>query len=226
MDEKTNGASGADLYWIPLGAGDDIVRVSGKLYEALKGRLEHRSPMDLYHSALVITHPGGRFIIESAPIPNLRGSERGVVAEGPVGLRWLGRFRLFRYEIRSWRGGFIPDLKYAVASPLRVTTDVERARRLIELAPHVPTPVWGRDELRTGDMWNSNSLISWLLSGAGIETDQLQPPAGGRAPGWDAGLIVARRQMAELEGSAADPAFPRSSSGLAANEADRDGRIR
>jgi hypothetical protein len=97
-------------------------------------------------------------------------------------------------------------VNYAVSSPVRVATDVERTKRIIELASHVPTPVWGRDELGTGDMWNSNSLISWLLAGAGIETDRLQPPAGGRAPGWDAGLIVAGRQtrggVASLPGGA------------------------
>jgi hypothetical protein len=194
MDEGTSGLAGVDLYWIPLGAGDHIVRVSGKLYEALKVISERRPRTDLYHSALEITLPGDRFIIESAPIPNLRGSERGVVAEGPVGMRWLGRFRLFRYEIRCWRGGSIPDVSYAVASPVRVSTDVEHAKRVIELVPRVPTPVWGRDELVAGDMWNSNSLVSWLLAGAGIETAGLQPPVGGRAPGWEAGLIVAARQ--------------------------------
>lgn len=194
MDEGTSGLAGVDLYWIPLGAGDHIVRVSGKLYEALKGISERRPRTDLYHSALEIILPGDRFIIESAPIPDLRGSERGVVSEGPVGMRWLGRFRLFRYEIRSWRGGSIPDVRYAVASPVRVTTDVEHAKRVIELVPRVPTPVWGRDELATGDMWNSNSLVSWLLARAGIETAALQPPVGGRAPGWEAGLTVAARQ--------------------------------
>ena len=198
MNEGSSGLAGVDLYWIPLGAGAHVVRISGRLYEALKGVLEHRPNLDLYHSALAITLPGGDgFIIESTPIPNLRGSERGVVGEGPVGMRWLGRFRLFRYEIRVWRGGCIPDLNYAVSSPVRVATDVERAKRVIELAPRVPTPVWGRDELDTGDMWNSNSVISWLLAGAGIETGRLQPPAGGRAPGWDAGLIVAGRQTSE-----------------------------
>ena len=194
MDEGTSRLTGVDLYWVPLGAGDHIVRVSGKLYEALKGISERRPRTDLYHSALEITLPGDRFIIESAPIPDLRGSERGVVAEGPVGVRWLGRFRLFRYEIRSWRGGAIPDVSYAVASPVRVSTDVEQARRVIELVPRVPTPVWGRDELATGDMWNSNSVVSWLLARAGIETAALQPPVGGRAPGWEAGLTVAARQ--------------------------------
>jgi hypothetical protein len=43
-------------------------------------------------------------------------------------------------------------------------------------------------------MWNSNSLISWLIARAGLDIDTVQPPAGGRAPGWDAGVTVARRQ--------------------------------
>jgi hypothetical protein len=181
----------------PAGCRRSIVRVSGKLDLALKGISERRPRTDLYHSALEITLPGDRFIIESAPIPDLRGSERGVVAEGPVGVRWLGRFRLFRYEIRSWRGGAIPDVSYAVASPVRVSTDVEQARRVIELVPRHPTPVWGRDELATGDMWNSNSVVSWLLARAGVETAALRPPVGGRAPGWEAGLIVAARQAGQ-----------------------------
>ena len=74
MDEGTSRLTGVDLYWIPLGAGDHLVRVSGKLYEALKGISERRPRTDLYHSALEITLPGDRFIIESAPIPDLRGS--------------------------------------------------------------------------------------------------------------------------------------------------------
>lgn len=110
-------------------------------------------------------------------------------------MSWLGRFRLFRDEIRRWRGGTIPDLAYAVSGPIRVATDIVRAQKVVDLVPHVPTPVWGRDELHTGEMWNSNSVISWLLARAGIEADQLQPPAGGGAPGWDAGLVVARRPM-------------------------------
>jgi hypothetical protein len=110
-------------------------------------------------------------------------------------MSWLGRFRHFRYEIRRWRGGSIPDLANAVSGPVRVATDVVRAQRVLDLAPSVPTLVWGRDELRTGEMWNSNSLISWLLARAGIDTDELEPPAGGRAPGWNAGLVLAGRQM-------------------------------
>jgi len=51
----------------------------------------------------------------------------------------------------------------------------------------------GRDELGTGEMWNSNSLVAWVLEVAGVSTAAIRPPPGGRAPGWDAGLAVARR---------------------------------
>lgn len=192
---STSGLAAVDLFWIPLGAGGHVVRLSGKVYEAITAVIEHRPRCSLYHTALEVAVPGGRAVIESAPIPNRRGRERGVVAEGPVGTRWAGRFRLFRYEIRRWHGGSIPDANEAVSSPVRVADDLDRVQRVLDLVPSVPTPVWGRDELRTGDMWNSNSLISWLLARAGVDTEPLRPPAGGRAPGWDAGLVVARRQM-------------------------------
>jgi len=188
-------AAAVDLYWIPLGAGQHVVRVSGKVYEAIKASIEHRPRDALYHTALEVVVPEGRFIIESAPVIDEDGRARGVVAEGPVGTRWAGRFRLFRYEIRRWRGGSIPDANEAVASPVRVASDLPRAQGVLELVPLVPAPVWGRDELHTGDMWNSNSLTSWLLAQAGVETAGLRPPDGGRAPGWDAGLAVARRDM-------------------------------
>jgi hypothetical protein len=178
-----------------LGAGGHVVRLNGKVYEAIKAFLEHRPRCDLYHSALVVVVPEGRSVIESAPIPDHRGRERGVVAEGPVGTRWAGRFRLFRYEIRRWRGGSIPDANEAVSSPIRVANDLVRAQRILDLVPSVPTPVWGRDELHTGDMWNSNSLTSWLLVRAGVDVEQIQLPSGGRAPGWNAGVVVARREM-------------------------------
>jgi hypothetical protein len=63
-----------------------------------------------------------------------------------------------------------------------VTTDGTRARAVVALVPRTPRLVWGRDELGTGDMWNSNSVVAWLLINAGIETAELRPP--GRAPGW------------------------------------------
>ena len=120
------------------------------------------------------------------------GSERGVVAEGAVGARAAGRLGLFRYEIRRWRDGVIPDIDEAVESPRRLSDDPDVAHRLLELVPQVPTPVWGRDELGAGEMWNSNSTISWLLARSGLDVEAIQPPIGGRAPGWRAGIVVAR----------------------------------
>lgn len=185
-----------DLYWLPLGAGGHFVRLNGRVYEAVAARLSRRPSYDLYHSALEVRAPEGRFTIESAPIPDVHGEARGVVAEGPVGTRLAARLRIFRYEIRCWRDGVIPDLAEAIDSPRRLTEDPVVARHVLELVPSVPTPVWGRDELGAGEMWNSNSLTSWLITRAGIDVDTVAPPAGGRAPGWAAGIVVARRQGA------------------------------
>jgi hypothetical protein len=74
-----------------------------------------------------------------------------------------------------------------------MSTDPTVAQRVLELALLIPTPVWGRDERRAGEMWNSNSVTSWLLSRSGIDTHDVRPPGDGRAPGWNAGLAVAGR---------------------------------
>jgi hypothetical protein len=186
--------SAVDLYWLPLGAGGHSVRLNGRIFEAVAARLAHRPPLDLYHAALEVRVPDGRFVIEQTPVPNSDGSERGVLAEGAVGSRWAGRVRLFRYELRCWRDGAIPDMREAVESPRRLTDDASSSRRVLDLVPHVPTPVWGRDELGTGEMWNSNSFISWLIASSGLDAESIHAPAGGRAPGWRAGLVVAHRQ--------------------------------
>ena len=185
-----------DLYWIPLGAGAHVVKASGTVYEALCAFAQRREPCDLYHSALEVTVPDARFVIEQAPIPDRNGDRRGVVAEGPVGTRWAGRFRMFRYEIRRWRDGSIPDIRAAVGSPIRLSDDPAVARRILEVLPSIPTPVWGRDEFNTGEMWNSNSVISWVLARSGVAIASLHPPTHGRAPGWHAGHLIASRDTA------------------------------
>jgi hypothetical protein len=188
--------TGIDLYWLPLGAGGYFVRLNGRVFEAVAARLQRRRPCDLYHSALEVRVPQGRFVIQMTPIPGGNGRERGIVAEGAVGSRWAGRVRLFRYEVRRWCGGTIPDVHEAVESPQRLTDDRNLAQRALELTAEVPTPVWGRDELGTGEMWNSNSLVAWLIERCGLSADSVRVPAGGRAPGWRAGLDVARRREA------------------------------
>jgi hypothetical protein len=175
-----------------------FVRLNGHVFEAAAAWAERRPACDLYHSALEVRVGAARFVIEQAPVRDARGEQRGVVAEGPVGTRLAGRFRIFRYEIRRWHGGHIPDVAEAVGSPRRLTAERARAQRVLDLAPQVPTPVWGRDELKTGDMWNSNSVIAWLIARSGMDTQSIHPPTAGRAPGWQAGLVVARRQEAEI----------------------------
>jgi hypothetical protein len=185
--------TGIDLYWLPLGAGGHSVRFNGRVYEALIARIERRAPLDLYHSALVVKVPAARFVIEVTPIPRGDPAARGAVVEGAVGSRLARRLRIFRYEVRCWRNGVILDVNEAVDSPQCLSADVAVAEKVLRLASRVPTHVWGRDELRTGDMWNSNSVISWLITRSGLPVDTVHPPTGGRAPGWDAGIVAARR---------------------------------
>jgi hypothetical protein len=190
--ERPTSDVGIVLYWLPLGAGGWFVRLNGRVYEAIHARVERRPPLALYHSALEVHLPEGRFVVENSwPIPDVEGASRGVVVEGPVISRRIARLRLFRYEVRRWRGGVIADVDDAVAGPQRVSDDPRQARCLLDLVDALPAPTWGRDEFGTGDMWNSNSVISWLLARAGLPMDTIGPPPGGRAPGWHAGLIVA-----------------------------------
>lgn len=182
-----------DLYWLPVGAGAQLARRSVPIYEAVAAAREHRDRCDLYHAALQVHLDGERYVIESAPVWDRAEPDRGVVCEGPVGTRWLGRSRWFRYEVRCWHDGLIPDAAHAVDSPRRLSSTRHHASGVLDLAPMFPALTWGRDELRTGDMWNSNSLVSWLLLHSGHDIDLIHPPTRGRAPGWNAGIVAARR---------------------------------
>ena len=193
-DTAARSEARTDLYWLPLGAGGHSVRLNGRVFEAVVSRIEQRPACDLYHSALEVRVPEGRFVVEQTPA-SADGAERhGAVAGGAVGAGWARRLRVFRYEVRRWRDGIIPDVAEAVESPQCLSKDLDRAHRLLELVPRVPTPVWGRDELRAGEMWNSNSIISWVVAASGLDAESIRPPTGGRAPGWNAGLVVAQRQ--------------------------------
>jgi hypothetical protein len=188
------GKSTVDLFWLPLGAGGHSVRLNGRVYEGLAALRQRRRAHDLYHSALEVNIPEGSFVIEMTPVRR-RQPGRRIMAGGAVGAAWAGRWRILRYEVCCWQDGVIPDVDEAVESPHTLADDESRARRMLELLPSLPTPVWGRDELRTGEMWNSNSVTAWLLAASGV-AQRVDPPAGGSAPGWSAGLTVARRATA------------------------------
>ncbi len=199
------------LLWLPLGAdGNPAVRWGGRAYEAVAARRGHRDRLSLFHSALLVRLGGTSFVVEMAPAWGAPECERGVVGEGAVGLAFLGRSRFFRYEVRRWRDGVIADAGLAVDGPQDLDASDGQARALLALVPRCPTPVWGRDELAAGDMWNSNSLVAWLLTHVGLYADEIAPPVHGRAPGWDAGVRVARRQVERMtdESVAASEASP------------------
>ncbi len=186
-----------NLYWLPLGAGGHFVRLNGRVFEAAMALIQRRPTYDLYHSALEVSVPEGRFVIEQAPVRDNRGAARGVVAGGAVGSRWAGGLRMFRYEVRRWRDGVIPDVAEAVKSPVLLSADGTCAHRVLDATASVPALVWGRDQLATGEMWNSNSIIAWILERSGIDAAAIHPPSGGRAPGWQAGITAARRAPAQ-----------------------------
>jgi hypothetical protein len=80
-----------------------------------------------------------------------------------------------------------------------LTDDPDVACRIPELVAQVPLPVWGRDELKAGEMWNSNSVVAWLVVMAGLEPERIEFPDRGRAPGWSSGVVVARRRVNRLD---------------------------
>jgi hypothetical protein len=188
--------SSVDLFWLPLGAGGRVVRWNGRAYERIQARRRRDRPRELFHAALELTEDGRSSVIEMAPVWSESSPGRGVVVEGPVGLRLLGKVRAFRYEVRCWPDGCIPDRGEAVDSPVRVSSDPGRVADVRALVARCPTFTWGRDALGCGDMWNSNSLVAWLLASTG-DVAGLVPPHEGRAPGWLSGVV-----LAESSGSA------------------------
>ena len=179
------------LWWIPVGAGGHVVRRTSRWWELLHARRSHRPPRQLFHAALEVRVDGSCHVIEMAPAwGGPRAADRGVVCTGPVGLAFLGRSRFFRYEVRCWRGGTIPDRDWALGGPTLLAESPGVARAVLDQAPRVPALTWGRTVPSTGEMWNSNSLIAWLLCTSGIDTANVFPPQGGWAPGWSAGLAI------------------------------------
>jgi hypothetical protein len=203
---EPSGAS-IDLYWLPLGAGGHFVRLNGRVYESIQAYRERRLPLDLYHSALKVRVPEGRFIIETAwPIPDADGASRGVVVEGPVGSRRIAQFRLFRYEVRRWRDGVIPDVLEAVASPQRLSDDPQLSRRVLDLVSSVPA-LFGagmsleRARCGTRTRWSRGSSLGAASQPkpSGRRSGDV-PPAGRSESSWP-DASVRRRGPSAAKGS-------------------------
>lgn len=181
----------ADLYWMPVGAGTSrFQQTTLALWETIEAARCRRPRARLYHSALKLRLNGQSYTVELTPAPG--SGSVPPAATGPVGFRGADRLRLFRYALQCLPGEALPDEQWAVGSPVRLSGDCTVLQRMFDLAPHVPTCVWGRRVRGTTEMWTSDSVIAWLLVRAGIETTALVPPRGGRAPGWLAGIQLAR----------------------------------
>ncbi|MBO0901829.1 hypothetical protein J1G43_17855 [Cellulomonas sp. zg-ZUI22] len=170
----------ARVRWAAVGAGGRVARRTSAWWERAVAAREHRAPQPLVHAVLEVVVDGATTRVDMGPTWGRTAAGRRVVRTGPVGSRLLGRCPLFRYEVRTVHG---PD---ATPGVLAVSADVPVPRDLLEHLTDVPAWTWGRDEAGTGDMWTSNSVVAWLLGRAGVTS--LGPPAGHRAPGWDAGL--------------------------------------
>lgn len=185
-----------DLYWLPVGAGTSRFQQSSlRLWEAIEAARARRPRVRLFHSALKIaTGPGESYTLELTPV--FTGGTVPPLATGPVGFRGADRLRLFGYQLLCQPGDRLPDEEWATVGPTRLTEDCGVVQRVLEVAPTVPRHVWGRRVRGTGEMWTSDSVISWVLARSGIDLSAMSPPDGGRAPGWSAGLAVARRERA------------------------------
>ena len=184
-------AASVTVVWLPVGATGHVVRYAARTWECARALRAHRRPVPLFHPVLEVAVDGARHVIEMAPIRGRLPRERGVIAHGPVGLAWLGRFRLFRYEVRCWRDGVVDVRGGATGTRILLTDDATVARALLARVACVPLLTWGRTVSPAHEMWNSNSLVSWLLAGVEVDPERAAPPHRGGAPGWAAGLAVA-----------------------------------
>ena len=183
-----------DLYWIPVAAGTSrLQQASLAWWEAFEALRCRRPRATLLHSALKIALGDDEtYTLEVAPA--FISGATPPLATGPVGVRGADRWRLFRYQLRSLVVEKLPDEEWAVASPVRLADSCTVVQQLLELAPSVPRHTWGRRARGTREMWTSDSTVSWLLTRTGIDLSSVQPPAGGRAPGWQAGIDLAQAE--------------------------------
>ncbi len=183
-----------DLYWLPVGAGTrtPVQRWSLAAWEACDAALHRRPRKNLYHSALKMRLASGEVrTLELTPafaFPDARPA-----MSGPVGFPGADRVRFLRYQMTCLATERLPDEAWTIASQ-RLAADEGLGERILAHASEVPRHTWGWRVRGTSEMWTSDSAISWLLLRAGFDARALAVPAGGRAPGWRAGLELAAKQ--------------------------------
>ena len=149
LDDDGAVKTAIDLHWIPLGAGGHSVRFNGIVYESLAASIQRRPRYNIYHSALELTLPDGVYTVEMTPVPNSRGWERGLIAEGPLGSS--GRDDFGSSVTRSAGGRTVSSQTWAMPCHRHCISPTARVvERAFGLLPAVPALTWGRDESRRG----------------------------------------------------------------------------
>ena len=138
-----------DLYWLPLGAGDNThcVRTNGRIFEWATARYAHREGCDLYHAALEASRRGparhrddpGVGHRRAGPRRGVRGAGRPEVARRLEVLPLRGPLLARRGHPRRRRGRRQPPPAQRRPGPGPAVLSLGRA---------FPTATWGRDELR------------------------------------------------------------------------------
>jgi hypothetical protein len=149
----------------------------------------------LYHSALRVQLPDPdgschHYVIELTDY--LEGAEARAVGQ----VDSIDVYNVFNAGVRLYRDGQ-PNKADECWPPIRLSTDCAQARRIRDMVARLqfPNMDYG-DNVDTGngqtDDWMCNSLTSFLLTKAGIDTSNPRiRPLGGLTPGWDAGSTLA-----------------------------------
>lgn len=190
-----------EVRWLRVGAGGRVVIRTSGWWERYRAWRERRAPRVLFHAVLDVFDGDSRSVIEMTPVWGRAPLSRGVVATGPVGARFLGRSRWFRYEVRSRAVDSTHESREAARWRLPVSRT--SAEAVLRIAKETPCFTWGRDVFRIGDLWTSNSVVSWLLQSAGVDASRVRPPDDGVAPGWESGIVAALARDADEPGTPA-----------------------
>lgn len=88
-----------------------------------------------------------------------------IVTNGKASVKVFRPFRAHQPSPTAVRLGICNAIGVSVhMTQLRRPAD--GAQRLLDLVPTVPAMIWGHDEMRVGEMWNSNSVIPACSLGA------------------------------------------------------------
>ena len=95
-----------ELWWLPVGAGGCVVKRTSRFWELPCAARDRRRPQPLFHAALELYLADHRYVIEMTPAWGKPSEARGVIGQGPVGLKILGQLRLFDMRSEPGRRGY------------------------------------------------------------------------------------------------------------------------